>query len=240
MKLNLDKPASPKQLKWLRDLLNQRSLVNFAEGTHRDRALAIAKAFDDIDKQGYEPVAVNIHLRTIGQKPITMSGFRYMLAKLQDAPIKVQSEKAEPMPQLENMHQVGDDVYIKPVVLEDGMYKVGDTFYKVKHSQNNKQWAHKLYLTKHGDGTATGSFRYAGKPATFGIAPEHALSYEDAKEFGALYNMCVCCGRLLTNELSVVLGIGPVCGKRQFGGTFKHMLDEATLKIEAATKAVSA
>lgn len=245
----VDKPASSKQLKWLRDLLVQRSWVKFKPGNEMVRVALIHKAFEDIAVKGYEPAAINVHLATIGAKQITMSGFRYMLANLQDAPIKVASEQLTVEDQAgiyEAGMEMASRLYLdvpKPpvtVAVEDGMYKVGDTFYKVKHSQNKKQWAHRLSVHTDSDGKVTGSFRYAGKPATFGITPEHVLSYEDAKAFGALYNMCVCCGRLLTNELSVVLGIGPVCGKRQFGGTFKMMLDEATLKIEAANKAIEA
>jgi hypothetical protein len=40
------------------------------------------------------------------------------------------------------------------------------------------------------------------------------MTLEDAKEFGALYGTCCVCGRLLTNEVSIEAGIGPVCGKR--------------------------
>jgi hypothetical protein len=167
--MNDDKPASPKQLKWLRDLLNQRSWVNFPEGTHYARVWTIHNAFETITAKGYEPAAINVHLATIGAKPITMAGFRYMLDKLQDAPIKVVSEQViGEMAEIAEMNTVripGTDIVVqKPpvtVAVEDGMYKVGDTFYKVKHSQNKKQWAHRLSIHTDSDGKTTGSFRYA-------------------------------------------------------------------------------
>jgi len=43
------------------------------------------------------------------------------------------------------------------------------------------------------------------------LRPEHRMSLEEAKEFGALYGTCCVCGRTLTNEDSIEAGIGPVC-----------------------------
>lgn len=37
------------------------------------------------------------------------------------------------------------------------------------------------------------------------------MSLEEAMEFGRLYGICCKCGRVLTNEESIALGIGPIC-----------------------------
>jgi hypothetical protein len=46
------------------------------------------------------------------------------------------------------------------------------------------------------------------------LRPEHAMTEDDAKEFGRLYGVCCVCGKTLTDETSIAEGIGPVCGKR--------------------------
>lgn len=47
------------------------------------------------------------------------------------------------------------------------------------------------------------------------IKPEHALTEEQAAEFGKLYGWCCICGRRLTREESIERGIGPVCAANQ-------------------------
>lgn len=46
------------------------------------------------------------------------------------------------------------------------------------------------------------------------IQPSWRLSLEEAKAFGALYGICVQCGRTLTDEKSIEAGIGPICAGR--------------------------
>lgn len=91
--------------------------------------------------------------------------------------------------------------------LEDGMYKVGDTIYKVQHAVHGsgRQYAKELV----GEGSDWG-FEYAAG-AIRKIRPEHRMTLEEAKEFGALYGTCCVCGRTLTKESSIAEGIGPVC-----------------------------
>jgi len=43
------------------------------------------------------------------------------------------------------------------------------------------------------------------------LRPEHRMSLEQAKEYGALYGTCIRCGRTLTDEDSIENQIGPVC-----------------------------
>ena len=63
------------------------------------------------------------------------------------------------------------------------------------------------------------------------LSADDKLTLEQAREFGALYGTCCVCGRTLTNELSIHLGIGPKCGDREFGGEFKFLLERAKLEV---------
>lgn len=40
---------------------------------------------------------------------------------------------------------------------------------------------------------------------------------ESAIAFGKKFGSCSCCGRVLTNDLSIELGIGPICRGKFFG-----------------------
>lgn len=63
------------------------------------------------------------------------------------------------------------------------------------------------------------------------------LSLSEMQEFGAMYNYCGICGRPLSNDISVKLGIGPVCGNREYGAEFKILEKDARklLKAEKVT-----
>lgn len=227
--MTTDRPASEKQLKWLRDLLVERNTDAWPPDW-RIAADTLRTQFRLCHEAGYGPDMLNNFMSLNRRKPVTHNDFQRLLPKLQEAP------RAE-----ENRVKIpGTNIMaVKPVApLEDGVYKVGDTIYKVKHSQNDRQWAYRLTIvnepTKGGHVVAT--FKYAGRPQSKGIKAEHLLTYEDAKAFGALYGICCCCGRLLTNELSIALGIGPVCGDRQFGGEFKFMIDKAKLRVKDANR----
>ena len=50
------------------------------------------------------------------------------------------------------------------------------------------------------------------------------LTLQEAADFGHIYGSCCICSRELTDELSIALGIGPVCGKREFGGEFTTIM----------------
>jgi hypothetical protein len=120
--------------------------------------------------------------------------------------------------------------------LEDGMYrrpKDGKIF-KVYHTVHgaNVQVAKELIIVDNGktvmdsEGNvtfpyATVRFDYKGRKPLYSLTPEMRLSMQEAREFGAVYGTCAICGRTLTNELSIHLGIGPVCGRREFGGEFE-------------------
>ena len=135
------------------------------------------------------------------------------------------------------------------VELEDGMYKNNDGQYiKVYKTQKGHQVAKIARIeqvrsydrTKNEeialDGQWTVEFEYAGKAPLKSLRPSMKLTIEQAREFGMIYGSCICCNRTLTDELSVYLGIGPVCGKREFGEPFKQMLKSAKLDLDAKAK----
>jgi hypothetical protein len=233
----MTKPASYKQLKWLRDLLNTKDFSNFP-ADWRDYCDYIKEAYTRCEGEGYEPGSLNVWLVANDKDEVTHQTFQTLLPKLQEAN-KVQKPLAG------DIHVDGQADPVSPIATMDGVFKKGDTFYKLKWTRKtNKLWAHRLVFLMTPEqakvAAAAGSkehavkFKFAGSPQTLGIREDMKLSYEDMKAFGALYNTCCECGRLLTNDLSVALGIGPVCGGRMFGGEFKFMISEAKLKVEAA------
>lgn len=219
------KPATYKQLKWLRDLLEGRDFSNFPTDW-LNYCTYIREAFVRAAGDGTEAGLLNEWLEKTGRDTVSQDTFRTLLPKLQEAKrIETEKPKAEPA---QNISQV--------VEVEDGVYYVGGTIFKVKKTKAGRQWAHKLVVLGEASkgGHVAAKFVYAGGVAKNGITPEAKLTYEKAQEFGALYGICCCCGRLLTNELSVYLGIGPVCGGREFGGEFKFIIDQAKLAIGEA------
>lgn len=231
------KEASQKQLKWLRDLLNGKDYSAFPDDW-RATCDRLKEAFVDIANAGYGPESLNTFLVMNARKPVTHEDFQKLLPKLQEAPYSRKEEMSltEPTAQQKSL-----------IATTDGMFKKGDTFYKLRFAKTGKLWAHRLVFLlspeqlkakqendiRNGieDKTSYVKFRFAGAPKSLGIREDMKLTHEDAKAFGALYGMCCNCGRLLTNEVSIHLGIGPVCGKRQFGGEFKFMIKEAELAV---------
>ena len=222
-------PVTGPQAWWLKDLLATRVLpVEFTLPKWEERIVHLRSAFECTMAQsavkhgkivGMELLAkaVNEHLNGFDRKPLTKAGASKLITALKDQPVKVTSERVK---------------NVERVELQDGMYNLNGIFYKVYHTVNgaNVQVAKRLQVTEIGD-EAEVSFVYEGKKPLYKLAPEMRLTIEEAKAFGALYGTCCICGRTLTNELSIHLGIGPVCGKREFGGEFVFMLDSAKLAL---------
>jgi hypothetical protein len=101
--------------------------------------------------------------------------------------------------------------------LASGIYKAGDSFYKVYWNQGKtRMLAKRLVLGELGeDGRAIedATWEYAGMASRF-VTADQQLSLEEAKAFGRIYGVCCACGAMLTDEKSIDNGIGPVCGKR--------------------------
>jgi hypothetical protein len=138
-----------------------------------------------------------------------------------------------------------------PHELDDGMYrrpKDGKIF-KVYHTVHgaNVQVAKELIVVDAGLKTDDGSwyrqptvkFDYRGRKPLYTLTPAMRLSIEEARDFGACYGTCCICGRTLTNELSIHLGIGPICGRREFGGDFEFMVNDARGYIDGEVESVT-
>jgi hypothetical protein len=100
----------------------------------------------------------------------------------------------------------------------EGMYRKAGTIYKVQKAVHGskmnyaKRLVQTLVLDKK---TGKPKFKFEYAPNfVFELRPEHALTIEQAKEFGALYGSCCVCGRTLTKEESIAAGIGPVCAEK--------------------------
>lgn len=101
----------------------------------------------------------------------------------------------------------------------EGMYRKSGTIYKVQIAVHGSKlpYAKRLVeLVGHKDPrTGKNKWRFEYAPGfVFELRPEHRLSIEQAKEFGALYGTCCVCGRTLTKESSIEAGIGPICAEK--------------------------
>jgi len=80
---------------------------------------------------------------------------------------------------------------------------------------------------------AISELQYRGAAYRFVTADDiYNPTLEEAIAFGPKYGRCAICGRNLNDELSVALSIGPVCGGRQFGNSFKVMKKMAEARIK--------
>jgi hypothetical protein len=100
--------------------------------------------------------------------------------------------------------------------ITDGMYLKDGVVYKVQvavHGSGNlyaKRLEVEEALDADGQTVARGRFEYA--PGVIrDLRPEHRMTLEQAKQFGALYGVCCRCGRTLTNEDSIEAAMGPIC-----------------------------
>lgn len=93
-----------------------------------------------------------------------------------------------------------------------GMYRVGERIFKVLPSRQSERHYAKELTGSPEDGFG---FVYA-RGAMSLIGPEHRMTAEQAAQFGALTGTCCCCGKLLTDPVSIAAGIGPVCKGKYF------------------------
>jgi len=91
-----------------------------------------------------------------------------------------------------------------------GFYIYEGLVVKVKHSQyDGRLYTSILQEAAPGEPAA---FRSKGSLWVLAkLTPAHRMTREQAAAYGSLYGRCACCGRLLTDDLSIERGIGPVC-----------------------------
>lgn len=94
-------------------------------------------------------------------------------------------------------------------ITEDGMYLFEEKIYKVQFAVNGSGRLYAKLLVRGADGE-NATFEYAHGVVTK-LRPEHKMTLEQAKAFGALYGTCIRCGRTLTDEFSIANGLGKVC-----------------------------
>ncbi len=93
-------------------------------------------------------------------------------------------------------------------VSDEGMYRnaEGDIFRVQRSKESGNLYAKRLDIIDGGFVYEAGAIR--------NLKPSDRMTLDDAKAFGVQYGICCVCGALLTNEVSVAEGIGPVCGGR--------------------------
>lgn len=107
-----------------------------------------------------------------------------------------------------------------------GLYKVGNTVYRLKLSKTSKKvYAETVSWQTGPDGKAHSvTFSYVGRRLTHpdgstlwidDLQPQHVLTPDQAGALGLTVGTCLYCGRTLTDEKSVERGIGPVCAGHQ-------------------------
>lgn len=95
------------------------------------------------------------------------------------------------------------------VGIEDGMYILDGVIFKVQHAVHGSGQQYAKRLTPNEPGQRA-EFVYAPGMVRK-LRPEHRMTREQAKEWGALYGTCCRCGRVLTAEDSIDRMMGPVC-----------------------------
>jgi hypothetical protein len=118
--------------------------------------------------------------------------------------------------------------------LEDGMYvRPSDgAIFKVYVTRSGHKVAKRAIVTEV-EGGYEAEMAYEGKAPLRTLDASMRMSVEEAQQFGALYGICCMCAAELNDETSVALGIGPVCGGREFGEPFKIMVKAARKALKA-------
>lgn len=109
------------------------------------------------------------------------------------------------------------DFSLSDKVAEVGIYKVGDTWYKVVYNQTKTRLYAKRAVK---DSDAKWHWEY-DKGGIYNIKAHHKAKPEEAKQFGMIENCCVNCFKDLTREESVDRGYGPTCADNM-GWPYDH------------------
>lgn len=133
------------------------------------------------------------------------------IASAQSMRSKVEAREATRTPRT-TAPVVGQGIYI--VTTDDG-----EVVYRVEPSKSSGN----LYAKRLVEGVSESDWGWAyerGGIYTVSQAVANGtgrqLSETEASAYGKRTGRCICCGALLTNDLSIDLGIGPVCRKRWF------------------------
>lgn len=89
-----------------------------------------------------------------------------------------------------------------------GLHEIDGEVYKVQRSQGGNVYAKRLVQT------GEGGWQYVGREPLANLSESTVLTRDVASAIGRRIGICCVCGALLTNEVSVREGIGPICGGR--------------------------
>lgn len=89
-----------------------------------------------------------------------------------------------------------------------GLHEIDGEVYKVQRSQGGNVYAKRLVQT------GEGGWQYVGREPLAKLSESTVLTRDVASAIGRRIGICCVCGALLTNEVSVREGIGPICGGR--------------------------
>jgi len=198
----ITKPASPKQLKWLRDLLIEKDYTTFP-ADWRDYCDYVKRAFELCVGEGYEPESLNTWLVTGDRDEVTMDTFKTLLPKLQEAPVV---KGATPKATMPSDEALPEGRYAIPVQDKDSENDLA--FYKVDRPTEGK-WAGKVFVKL----LLSDNEHRMPFPQQVSVA-NNIVQYgaaEASMNYGKHFEQCGVCGRGLTNKLSRELGIGPDC-----------------------------
>lgn len=208
---NFDVPnvASEKSLKFCRDLmLTKDSMAMYAAMPPEWQAV-----WDNVyEQKGF-----------VAQKDV--SKFINELQKLDDKGLQHYQEQKDDASKMAH----------GAIISEDGIYHDGTTYFRVYWNlERSRLLCKELVIVRPGK-PAKVKWVYKGM-AKYYVKPGQKVPYEQAKEFGALYGICIY-GHPLNDPVSIALGIGPICGERQFGGDFMFMVDQAKASLGIKTRA---
>lgn len=101
--------------------------------------------------------------------------------------------------------------------LADGTYILDGDIYKVRHAVHGSGRQYASLLVPPAAEGEDATWEYKGQAPLRLLTAEHLLTPELAKKYGALYGVCVRCGRVLTREDSIDRMMGSTCwGKSGF------------------------
>ena len=92
----------------------------------------------------------------------------------------------------------------------EGMHRIGDAIYKVQKAVHGSGRLYAKRLVRSGEAW---TFEFA-PGAMQRLSEATRMTLGEAREWGALYGTCCACGRVLTDETSIALGLGPVCASK--------------------------
>lgn len=198
--------VSAAQVRYIKGLMAERDTTNLVRlpGSEDIENMSLRGARDLIDRLLACPRAQVERMATEGQKR-----FLFSLAAQKGIVIPPESEWSSPMTfkqisaHLDRLKALPNKMDIE---VEAGIYLVDGVVHKVQRAVHGSG---KLYAKVLVDGV----FQYA-PGALKNVRPEHRMTLEQAKEYGALYGVCCNCGRTLTDEKSIEAAIGPVCAKK--------------------------